>query len=222
MSLARQRTLLLAVLSLLPTTSQAKVALTPAEQDVVIRRDGFTQGVAIGLISTGAVTSGLSALPFLSAADFMGTEEFGLLRGGIQLGTGVFLAVAGLGGIVGGAYLSADFSRRMPVSGALREQWKAARLKGLGLMLALQGMINTAVALPFLVLSDEILDTLTGNVPLCRIVGQVDLAVGAVHLATGLVLGLVGHYWDPRAFTRLALAPLVSRDRALLTLRVAF
>jgi hypothetical protein len=207
---------------LLPSSAQAQVKLTTLEREVITRRDGFTQGVAAGLISTGAVTAGLSALPFLSGADWARTDDFGLLRGGIQIGVGGLLALAGLGGIAGGAYLSSEFSRKMPQDPRLRAMWKAARLKGLGLMLSLQGMINIAVAVPFLVLGDETLDTLTGNVPLSRTVGQIDLAVGAAHLLAGVTLGLIGHLWDPRAFTKLVIAPSAGPDQAGLTLQVAF
>lgn len=210
------------LLGLLPGSAQARAQLTALEQEVIIRRDGFTQGVAAGLISTGTVTAGLSALPFLSGADWARTDDFGVLHGGIQIGVGAALAVAGLGGIVGGAYLSSEFSRKMPSDPGLRAMWKAARLKGLALMLSLQGIVNIAVAFPFLVLSDETLGTLTGNVPLSRTAGQIDLAVGAAHLLAGVTLGLIGHFWDPRAFSKLVIAPTMGDDQAGLSLQVVF
>jgi len=217
--------LLVLACCLAPSVARSEVELSTEAREILVRREGFVHGVAVGLISTGAVTAGLSAFPLVASADRLSAgDDHALLVGGIQLGVGAFMALAGTAGLIGGSYLSSDYSARMPLDPALRVQWRAARLKGLGLMLAVQGLVNIAVAVPFLVLSDGTLQTLVGDVPLSRAVGQVDLAIGGGYLLAGLALGLTGHIWDPQGVTRLVIAPapLPGRDGALVALRCVF
>jgi hypothetical protein len=205
----------------LPTTLPRRRG--PSYADLRIAdTDGWTSGLAVGLISNSPLVLGFSALPVIAGINTLGQGAVGFFVGDKLITAGAIGAGAAVAELAGGIYLLGTTRRKRPSGGLAREVWNASFDAGFGLAQGLHGLGYIAIGIPLLLMSDNHLDEFLLAVDPYRVLGVSSIVLGSALTVVGGIFAWVGFSRGPRLLRRVAVAPLIGRDLAGLSVGGAF
>ncbi len=176
--------------------------------------DGWTSGLAVGVISNSPFVLGFSALPVVAGVNTLGRGAVGFFVGDKLITIGAIGGAAAIAELAGGIYLLGATRRPRPKGGLAREVWNAGFNAGFGLVQGLHGLGYIAIGIPLLVMSDHHLeDVLLASKPY-RVLGVSSIIAGGVLTVVGGISAWIGFSEGPRLLRRVAIMPLAGPDLA--------